>query len=153
MRQQTNVILVILLLISSTTVWGNEVGEVKVVDCPKTLEKEALDIASTLRDWDALHVAYMRFLPCDDGAIAEGFTESVVRILVEHWASLGRLSKFAKKEPSFLHFIYRHITSSADPGDLKRIQNNLKKHGCPTANCEEICREVELAVIRALDEM
>lgn len=150
MRQHTGSILGILLLISSTTVWGDDVG--KVVDCPKTLEKEALNVASTLRDWDALHVAYKRFLPCDDGAIAEGFTESVVRILVEHWASLGRLSKFAKKDPSFLRFVYRHITSSADPEDLKRIQNNLKKHGCPAANCE-ICREVELAVIRAREEM
>jgi hypothetical protein len=152
MLQRTNTILGILFLTCSTTVWGDEVSKVNVVDCPKTLEKEALDVASTLRDWDTLYAAYMRFLPCDDGAIAEGFTESVVRILVEHWASLGRLSKFAKKDPSFLRFIYRHITSSADPEDLKQILNNLKKHGCPTADCE-VCREVELAVTRALEEM
>lgn len=152
MKEQTNRILGILLLFSSTTIWADEFSKVRVVDCPKTLEKEALDVASTLRDWDTFHMAYMRYRPCDDGAIAEGFTESVVRILVGNWASLEKLSKFAKKDPSFLRFVYRHITSSADPKDLTRIRNNLKKIGCATASCE-ICREIELAVIRALDEM
>lgn len=150
MKQSFSTLLITLLLIGSTTAWGDGIG--KVADCPKALEKEALDVASTPRDWDALHTAYRRFLPCDDGAIAEGFTESVVRILVEHWTSLGGLGKFAKKDPSFLRFVYRHITSSADPQDIQQIRNNLKKPGCPKTS-SKVCREIELAVTQALEEM
>lgn len=133
----------------SSLAWGGG----GIVSCPKDLEKEAIDVVSTdIMNWTVLHDAYLRFLPCDDGAIAEGFTDIAVRILAYRWASLGELGTIAKSDPQFLRFVYRHITSSADPEDLKQIQNNLKKYGCLKTN-RKICREIELAVSEALKEM
>ncbi len=150
MRRFVSTILAATLLLASVTVWGDGFG--KAADCPKTLEKEALDVASTLRGWGALHTAYMRFGACDDGAVAEGFTESVVRILADKWTTVKNLGRFVKMDPSFLRFVYNHIDATADPKDIQRIRNNLKRPGCPKGN-RRVCREIELAVTRTLEEI
>jgi hypothetical protein len=143
--------LVALFLIGHTSAWSDGIGETSA--CPKALEKEAIDVVSTdIMDWGTLHDAYLRFLPCDDGAIAEGFTDIVARILAHRWSMLGELTVIAKKDPRFLRFVYRHITSSADPQDLQRIRDNLKKPGCPKS-IGRVCRGIQHAVTQALEDM
>ena len=50
-------------------------------DCARDEEIAAEEIAARLTRWTDIHSAYLRFQHCDDGAIAEGFTDSVVRLL------------------------------------------------------------------------
>jgi hypothetical protein len=151
MERNVTALVFSLLLLLEIPAWAGGTGGAN--SCPKYLEKEAVDVVSTdIMNWATLHDAYLRFLPCDDGAIAEGFTDIVVRILAYRWASLGELRTIAKNDPGFLCFVYRHITSSADPHDLQQIQNNLKKHGCSKAS-RKVCREIELAVTQALEEV
>jgi len=98
---------------------------------------EALDVASTIRDWSVLYGAYSKYKKCDDGAIAEGFTESVVRMLADDWGSTAKLGPLAKRNRRFLAFVYRHINESADEKDLEKIVENVR-----TSDCEGISRSI-----------
>lgn len=152
MRRRIGFLGVVLFLLGSASVWAGGLGA-GADGCPKSLEKAALEVASTdILDWADLYAVYLRFLPCDDGAIAEGFSDIVVRTLAHKWASLGKLGNIAKKDPGFLRFVYTHIDATTDPQDLQRIRDNLKKPGCPKSSAN-VCRGIELAVTQAQEEM
>jgi hypothetical protein len=59
--------------------------------CTKTEAMEAEKEADSLKDWDQVYRSYKRFSQCDDGAIAEGYSESITKLLAEDWKSSNRL--------------------------------------------------------------
>jgi hypothetical protein len=91
----------------------------------------ALKVAGTLRDWRDVSAAYQRYRYCDDGAIAEGFTDSIARLLASRWETLPEMAALTEKHPEFRSFVLRHVNASADPGDLKRIAE-LAGSKCPS---------------------
>src|SRR5262245_61473488 len=76
--------------------------------------------ADTLRSWDALYSWYKRYRQCDDGAVGEGYAESVARVLVDHWSTLPRFADLAKKDPRFQPFVLAHIGTTLDIKDLRK---------------------------------
>jgi hypothetical protein len=59
--------------------------------CTKTEAMEAEKEADSLKDWDQVYRSYKRFSQCDDGAIVEGYSESITKLLAEDWKSSNRL--------------------------------------------------------------
>ena len=108
--------------------------------CTNLEAKYAETEADTLRSWDALHRSYQTYARCDDGAIAEGYSESVARILVDHWATLPRLDEIAKKDPSFQDFVLKHVDETLAMNDVKAIQMNATRH-CPS-HLGRFCRQL-----------
>lgn len=53
--------------------------------CTQSDEKQALDESDGLNDWNALHRNFIRFAQCDDGAVAEGYSDAIGRLLVHDW--------------------------------------------------------------------
>jgi hypothetical protein len=88
--------------------------------CPVSAEKQAMTEADTLRSWDALYKSYTLYQKCDDGAIADGYSESVARVLADHWDTLPQLAELAKNDPKFLRFVLRHVDATDDDKDLQR---------------------------------
>lgn len=99
-------------------------------DCAREEAMAAEDIAARLTNWEQIFGAFERYAHCDDGAIAEGFTESVVRLLASHWQTLPQVPALEKKNPSFRAFVLRHVNASADSSDLKRVAG-LARTQCP----------------------
>ncbi len=54
--------------------------------CDPERAREAEEVAATAQSWRQLHEMLSRFAACDDGAIAEGFSESVTVLLAEKTA-------------------------------------------------------------------
>jgi hypothetical protein len=92
----------------------------------KLAEKEA----DTLRDWDSLQKSYAQYNNCDDGATAEGYSQSVARILVDHWETLPRLADIAKDASAFKAFVLKHVDASLNKSDIETIAANAKTR-CP----------------------
>ena len=86
--------------------------------------------ADGLRSWDDLYKSYRQYAHCDDGAIAEGYSESVVRILSDHWNTLPRLAAIAKNDSKFYKFVLRHIDETVALEDLQKITVNASAK-CP----------------------
>jgi hypothetical protein len=102
------------------------------------------------RSWEALYDHRKSFPGCDDGAIAEGYSDSVARLLANAWERLPELSARAKRDGDFLLFILRHVDASAAPADLKRTLANART-SCPSG-LRELCKKVEAAAAGALEE-
>jgi hypothetical protein len=100
-------------------------------ECTREEAMAAEDVAARLPNWKQIYGAFERFSHCDDGAIAEGFTDSVVRLLATHWETLPQVASLESKNPAFGNFVLRHINDTADTTDLKRIAR-LARTQCPT---------------------
>ncbi len=81
-------------------------------------EAEAAERAAgtAQRSWAELHAQYAKFArdaDCDDGAIAEGWSEAVARLLADRWGELQALAQFVEADPAFLTFVLGHTDASA----------------------------------------
>ena len=108
--------------------------------CSRADAQAAGAITATLSSWQSIYAAYDRYGPCDDGAIAEGFTDSVVHLLATNWASLSDAQNLIAKSPSFQSFIVGHVNASADLDEIGQV-SSLALTQCPlsaTSFCKQI---------------
>jgi hypothetical protein len=96
--------------------------------------------AVTLRAWNALYRSYKLYPQCDDGAIGEGYSESIARILVDHWDTLPQLARLAKEDAEFRRFVMGHVDATLTIGDVKKIRMNAKTK-CPTG-LRDVCTDL-----------
>jgi hypothetical protein len=109
-------------------------------ECSDTQAQHAESEADMLRSWDDLYGSYKRYKHCDDGAIAEGYSEAVARILVDHWSTLSRLADITRKDKDFRRFVLKHIDETLYLGDIKNIRANAEKK-CPS-RLRDLCRDI-----------
>lgn len=100
----------------------------------------AEDIAARLTGWKEIYDAFERYSHCDDGSIAEGFTDSIVRQLATHWETLPQGALIASQKPTFHTFVLRHINDTADISDLKLIAR-LANNQCPKGH-DSMCSAI-----------
>jgi hypothetical protein len=127
------------------------VGYAQDSPCADPEAKQALTEADTLRSWDSLYKSFRLYRNCDDGAIAEGYSESVARILVDHWDTLPRLAELAKKSDKFWHFVLKHVDATENPDDLQKIKLNSIRR-CP-AGLRLVCGDLGRAADSAIKDL
>jgi hypothetical protein len=113
--------------------------------CNKVEAQRAEAEAETLRSWDDLYKSYGLYRQCDDGAIGEGYSESVARILVDHWITLPQLARLGSKDTGFRRFVLRHIDETLNLDDVKTIRANAKNQ-CPSGLrhlCDDLGKQAE----------
>ncbi|KGM51608.1 hypothetical protein N800_13500 [Lysobacter daejeonensis GH1-9] len=109
-------------------------------ECSATDAQAVESSVDSLDSWGSIHAAYQRYSYCDDGAIAEGFTDRVVHLLATQWASLSQVRRLIAHDPEFQDFVLRHINASALTSELDRVAH-LARHQCPrsaTLLCNQI---------------
>ncbi len=124
-------------------VWA---GPVSACVCSSADAQAAEQSSATLDSWQSIYAAHKRFGHCDDGAIAQGFTESVVHLLATRWSSLAEAQRLFAKDPSFQQFVVRHIDASADSAELGQIAA-LAKQQCPVSD-RLLCNQILKAALR-----
>jgi hypothetical protein len=97
--------------------------------------------ASTLATWDAVYLSFQHFVPqCDDGAISEGYSETVTRLLAKDWKHFRKLYQLSIKDPTFEKFIISHIDETAAKSNLDALVDNMRTR-CPS-DAKDFCSEV-----------
>lgn len=96
-----------------------------------------------IKSWDALYRHFKRYGACDDGAIWEGYSDTIGRFLADDWKDVAKLKKLCDSDKTFESFIFRHLdeTIPADMWDSMMI-NATKR--CP-AEAKEICIMIKKA--------
>lgn len=116
--------------------------------CSAYQAERAQAAVDQLASWRGLDEARKRFGQCDDGGIAEGFSEAVARLLVDRWTTLGELQSLTRHDGHLLRFVLKHIDSTLDTDDLARIEE-LARTKCPSmqgATCHAIARAARRAL-------
>ena len=84
----------------------NAVAETRI--CTEDEAQKAEGVVAIVKSWERSHQHFKRYMHCDDGAIAEGFSESVSLLLAEHWGEIGQLGAILKSDPAFRKFVIKH---------------------------------------------
>jgi hypothetical protein len=115
------------------------------VGCSVSAEKQAMTESDTLRTWNALYRSYKAYRQCDDGAISEGYSESVARILVDHWDTLPHLDLLARKDAGFRRFVLEHLDATLNMDDVELVRKRAKAK-CPSGLrrlCDDLTRRAD----------
>jgi hypothetical protein len=102
----------------------------------------------TLHTWDALYTSFRSYRHCDDGAVGEGYSESVARILVGHWNTLTRFSSLCTANVDFRRFVLKHVDASLDMKDVEKIKAKARTQ-CPQglrALCDDLSKQADFAL-------
>ena len=111
--------------------------------CTKEEAQSAEAIAALVKSWGELHQYFKRYAHCDDGAIAEGFSESITLLLAEHWGTLRQLKPMVTSDVAFRKFIIWHIDETVPAERLKQIAKNAGNR-CPR-NLKDLCHDIQVA--------
>jgi hypothetical protein len=104
-----------------------------------------------VKDWDNLYSRFKRFGDCDDGAIGEGFSESVAQLFLKQWTNLGKLDNLAASDKKFGPFVLQHVDATLSEDELKRIIENSRSR-CP-ADEKHLCQSVQMKATQSLAEL
>jgi hypothetical protein len=116
--------------------------------CTDAEGKRALDEADSLRTWDALYKSFRSYRNCDDGAIGEGYSESVIRILADHWSTLPRLDGIGKQDIEFRRFVIRHVDATLNTDDVVLVKRKATA-ACPVGLsklCSDLAKQADAAL-------
>src|SRR4051812_32410597 len=69
--------------------------------CTQQEAEQADTETDALKDWDHLYRWYQRFQQCDDGAMAEGYSDAVAKLLANDWNHFPRLLSLTKTNRIF----------------------------------------------------
>lgn len=120
--------------------WQCGPNESSAQQCSVTQAQAAERSVDSIDSWPTIYSAYRQYGHCDDGSIAEGFTDRVVHLLATRWDSLEQAQQLAARDPKFQTFIVRHIDTSASTSELDMVARAAKDR-CPrsaTALCTQI---------------
>jgi hypothetical protein len=96
--------------------------------------------ASSLRTWRDVYDSYKRYHQCDDGAISEGYSNSVATLLADNWDHIEELNALARKDSKFKAFVLRHVDELMTLSQSNAIKENVRSR-CP-AKSQHLCRSI-----------
>lgn len=125
-------------------------GSVMAKDCSPS-DAEAADLAvDHLNNWHEVYENVNQYSQCDDGSIAEGNSEAVIRLLVDKWNTLPELNTLVKKKPAFGEWVLNHVDSTLDSDDLQKAAH-LATSQCPTT-ATMLCQQIVRAATQAAED-
>lgn len=119
------------------------------VTCSTETAAMALDNVIRLEgertDWRDVYESYRKFRQCDDGAIASGYDDVVVRLLIKKWSETNVLFTLVQKDKHFGDFVLHHIGETAPQGSLEQIRKNAAMNCATTAKafCRSIVSQID----------
>ncbi len=119
---------------------GSAVAAKAPPPCTRAQAEKAEAEADQLKGWNAVYLSFSKYAHCDDGAIAEGYSDSVAKLLANHWAEFRDLKRLTLESHEFSDFVLRHVDELMSPDEAKLIEQNARLR-CP-ANGKALCRSI-----------
>ena len=118
------------------------------MDCSEPEALHAEDQSVHLKSWQHLYRSFRQFGQCDDGALSEGYSETVVRLLAHDWKHFSELNAIVRTDADFKLFVLRHIDALSAAKDLRLVVRNARQD-CPK-EARPLCKSLEQASELAL---
>jgi hypothetical protein len=109
--------------------------------CTQKEAMQAENEAARLPDWGAVYASFTRFAHCNQGAIGEGYSDTIVRLLTRQWGEFADLHRPTAKNKRFERFVLGHIDALMTREDLRLIAENAGSR-CPS-QAKRLCRVIE----------
>ena len=100
---------------------------------------KAIDHVDT---WAQLQKAWQGYGHCDSGAVADAYTDALMRLVVD-WKDVQGLAQLVQQDRGFHDFVFAHLASDAAKPDLASVYSRAKT-SCP-AGVAAFCAELASA--------
>jgi len=107
--------------------------------CTKADSANAEKAIERVLNWPQLQKTWQDYRHCDTGAVADGYTDALMRMMVD-WKGLDSLASAMQKNAEYKEFIYAHIKSPAAKDDHAMVYSRAKA-SCPKG-LDEFCAEL-----------
>jgi hypothetical protein len=97
----------------------------------------ALQAVDQISDWNDLYDQFKQYAHCEDGALDEGWSDVVVRLLTKDWKSVSVLSRLTDEDAKLSDFVLFHVNELMSPDDARTIVANARTK-CPK-DARRIC--------------
>ena len=97
-------------------------------------------------NWTQLYKSWQDYRHCDTGAVADDYTDSLMRLMVE-WKGVDVLAAAMQKDPEFNAWVHARLESPAATDDQPTVYSRVKA-SCPNgmdAFCAELAESVKPA--------
>jgi hypothetical protein len=112
------------------------------LECTREMAMRSEEAVVAAKDWKSLYRNFQAYAVCDDGAIAEGFSDRVEYLMTHRWRDMGKFLPL-KTDKDFGKFVLRHVDGTMSEEGIKQILLNAQTR-CPTGY-REFCRSIEAA--------
>ena len=109
--------------------------------CPPADAAKAEKAIDQVVGWQQLHKAWRDWKHCDTGNVAEGYTDAMLRLMVE-WKNVEAFAE-SMKDPEYRSFIEAHLQSPAAKDDLKSVRSRATM-SCPKGQ-DAFCKQLAAA--------
>ncbi len=137
---------------SSASVLAQSTARQGVQDraCSDAVHLQAEKESDHIRTWKDLYKYYRTYKRCGfDADAAEGVSESIARLLVDHWDTLVEGAKLAQQERGFREYLLGGVNATVSAKDLELIRT--KSESCP-AMAASLCGELRKRASSALED-
>jgi hypothetical protein len=144
MRSKVKTNLFTLCLIAASYTLSAAASQTPKKLCTREEAIQAEEEASEPANWGSLQESFRKFAQCDDGAIAEGYSDSVARLLSDSWDTLDQLRRLGEQDETFREFVLHHVDDMMSPTQEQKISKNVNNR-CPKGSkqlCDEILRRI-----------
>jgi len=116
-----------------------------------TYKRAESSLINVRGSWPSLLRHQRTFAPCDDGALAEDYSDAVVTLFARKWDQFGAFVALSERHPNFERWAIRHIDATASDEDLKKVMLNAAS--CiDDVKTQSLCRTIQEAAANALTE-
>lgn len=119
-------------------------------DCTNAEQQRAVDsLVLASGSWPALRAHQQAWGHCDDGELAEGYSDAVVHLLAQSKAPWPELQQQVRRSPSFAAWVLKHVDASASSDELRQIMQNTAactRREAANALCAHVRRAAQAAV-------
>jgi hypothetical protein len=99
--------------------------------CSKAESAAAERAMDKIVGWASLYKAYADYRHCDTGAVSDGFTDAMLRLMVD-WKHVDQLAGNVAKDAEYKAWLHKHLLSPAAKDDLESVYSRAKS-SCPAA--------------------
>jgi hypothetical protein len=102
--------------------------------------------SDNIHDWPTLRAFYHRYSSCriDDAEVTEGVSESVARMLADHWDMLPVAARLFKQDSLFEAFAMAGVNITDSTDDLNHIDKLATDH-CPI-DLHILCQKIRRSI-------
>ena len=114
-------------------------------ECTEPDAHRAQTAVASAKSWQALYRSFDRFQHCDDGTVAEAYTDSVAILLSDRWSEIKKLGALVSRDPHFKSFVLHHLDETVPASTLEQISRNAN-HSCPI-ELTVLCAEISVTIL------
>ncbi len=107
--------------------------------CSKADSAAAEKAIERVVSWQSLYKTYTDYRHCDTGPVDEGFTDAILRLMVE-WKNVDAVAAAATKDGDYKEWLHKHLLSPAAKDDRESVFSRAKKD-CP-AKLDAFCADL-----------